>query len=234
MSYVEIALIPARGGSVGIPRKNLQEISGKTLVQIAVECAKKAKIFKSIVVSTDDSEIARIAEDSGAEVHWRSSKSSDNSATAFDVVNYFINSTSIDKNLRICYLQPTSPFRTSENIIEAFMSAELHDSKSCVSVKKVSDHPEKMVKINNGVISRSVIKQNNQTANRQNLEEFFIPNGAIYIFPVERFIREKMFPIFNSAAYIMSESSSIDIDSETDLIVARMLWSEMYGINNNS
>lgn len=231
MSFIDIAIVPARGGSKGVIEKNLQEINGKSLTQITIEAAQKAKVFDEIVVSSDCNKVLSLAKNLEVAGHRRSKEASSDISTAEDVILDFIKNINIIDRYRITYLQPTSPMRNSRHIEEALDIANTHETNSCVSVKKVKDIPEKMVEIVGNKIKATNFDNINLTANRQMLIQRYIPNGAIYIFPLRRFIETKKFPIVGAAPYIMDTSASVDIDSMEDLILARQIWAINYGNN---
>jgi CMP-N-acetylneuraminic acid synthetase len=129
-----------------------------------------------------------------------------------------------NKDLRIAYLQPTSPFRSGEHIKQALTIADNHKSKSCVSICKVKQHPSKIVSAYMDSIEPwADSKMAGLTSNRQSLPALYLPNGAIYVFPLYRFRETMTFPIMGSGFLEMDEYSSIDVDSEFDFSVAQAL-----------
>ena len=229
MIFREIALIPARGGSRGIKRKNLAHVGGQSLLVRTILAAKGADIFDRIYVSSEDMGILEIAKSEGVSTILRSNKAALDTSTAADVVWDFLMSKSAKEydssEIRLTYLQPTSPFRGSEHILSAIAVANHHISKSCVSICSVTKHPYKMVKVDGSSLHSIREYETSLASNRQELPEFFIPNGAIYTFPVSRFLTDQDFPVIGSGYLHMSELTSIDIDTEIDLIFANSLES---------
>jgi len=226
MDLTDVALIPARGGSKGILRKNLIDIHGRSLLQRAINSAQDSGKFSNIFVSSDDEEILAVAKASGVSIIERSKSAALDSSSAIEVVIDFLTRITFNYSspIRVSYLQPTSPFRTSIHISEALKIASDHSSNSCVSICRVRQHPAKMLTIEAN--AKSIMKlQNNAdvSANRQDLPLVYIPNGAIFVFLAETFLRIREFPIFGSGYLEMDETSSIDIDSHLDLILARSL-----------
>jgi CMP-N,N'-diacetyllegionaminic acid synthase len=230
VKFKEYALIPARGGSRGIPRKNLAKVGPMTLLERAILTAIESNVFHRIVLSSDDDEILNVAKKYPIDLHQRNSWASTDLSTASDVicdVIPFFEELELE-SIRITYLQPTSPFRTSENIVEAMTCADMHSSRSCVSVTKVKNSPYKMVTLTSDTVTLFFPeKPELLTANRQQLPDVYLPNGAIYIFPVSSFLRYNQIPIQGATYLEMSERESVDVDSTLDLEIARILDSSI-------
>lgn len=222
------ALIPARSGSKGILRKNLETIEGKSLVQITIEKAKTFIPSENIYVSTDSHEIAKIAEKSNVKFVYRSEQASSDTASANDVVSEFLNyfDSNLKKNLKnliIIYLQPTSPFR-SKNLISTCLRIYMSRSRPVVTVREVNDHPEKMVTIEDRTKVREFNNFTSQTVNRQDLEKLYIASGSVYIFSSDDFQRnDQKIPIIDSIPVIVNNEEMLDIDDAFDLQIARLI-----------
>lgn len=220
-----IALIPARGGSKGVARKNLQTIGGKTLLHLAFDSAEKSGEFDEIWVSSEDREILEHATSLGALAHPRADFAAADSSTARDVVLDFLNSGRRSDETSICYLQPTSPMRTDRHVSQVL---ELHRSYALspvVGVKRAKELPEKMLTLTETGILTSYKSTNTTNINRQDAPLYFYPNGAIYVFTIMDFTREEGFPIAGAIPFLMNELESLDIDSQEDLWLARRIWS---------
>lgn len=220
-------LIPARAGSQGIPRKNLKMINGKTLIEITINQALAVSEAKNIHLSSDSTEILKYAEKLKINSVLRTHKESSNNSDANTVVEHFINYLSIKKysNIIIVYLQPTSPFRDS-NLIRDCVALYQKHNLPIVTVRKVFDHPQKMITITNGKI-RNYLSEFNATGNRQNLLELFIPSGSVYVFSVSDFIDNNcQIPIIDSIPVEVFGNSTIDIDTENDLLLAQKIGDE--------
>ena len=219
-----VALIPARAGSKGVINKNLQKISGVPLVNITINLAKTSKRIDSIYVSSDSDEILNLARDSGVNPLRRPADKANDSSTAKDVVQHFLDSDPEFKaeELAIVYLQPTSPFTSSDSLsrcIELF----LEENTPIVSMKNVSEHPNKMLKQDNfGRISNYILASD-PTLNRQHLPELLIPTGGIYVFSSTSFVKNGNIPVINSLPYIVHGAEGLDIDNEFDLYLAQTL-----------
>lgn len=210
-----LAIVPARGGSKGIPKKNIIDVNGKPLIAYTLEEAKKSKYIDQIVVSTDDQKIKEVSDRYGDFVPFmRPAELATDEAKTIDVVLHVIEELP-DYDLLIL-LQPTSPLRRVEHIDEAFEKLIESGKDSLVSLTKVKKHPNWMFYVDDkgnmvSVTGEEIAHQ------RQALREAYVLNGAIYISNID-FIKEKR-SMFNlsSFAYRMAYSLSMDIDDSNDI-----------------
>lgn len=219
-----IAIIPARGGSKGLPGKNIRNLNGKPLIGYTIEAALKSKYITRVILSTDDVEIANVARQYGAEVPFmRPSHLATDTAKAIDAYSYTCERLENEENIEISefvILQPTSPFRTSDHIDQAI---ELYINKKADSV--ISFCPEHHPIIWHKYITEAgKIKSifEGSIKNRQEEKPSYFPNGAIYVFKRE-IIEQELYYTDNSFAYIMNRKDSIDIDSIDDFEYAEFL-----------
>jgi CMP-N-acetylneuraminic acid synthetase len=221
-----VALIPARGGSKGIVDKNLQTIEGRSLIQICIETASKVTLISEIYVSSDSEKILSIGRNLGARLVKRPEEVSNDLALAEDVVHHFLeNFTAADRQeLIIVYLQPTSPF-TSPYSIEACITNYLKDVRPVVSVKQVTEHPDKMFTINQLGNLSSYSDNPQPTQNRQDLPQLFLPSGGVYVFSAADFLNYQTIPVLNAIPYLVKGNETLDIDSRLDLEIARKIGS---------
>lgn len=140
-----IALVPARGGSKGVPRKNLRLINGKSLTELAILRAQKTGLFSEVWVSTDDDEIESQSLAMGARVLRRSGRTGSDSATANEVVEEFISSLNLEKSVSICYLQPTSPLLRSRTVQSAVSIHQESGKRPVVGIRRVTEPAGKHV-----------------------------------------------------------------------------------------
>ena len=221
-----VALIPAKGHSLGVPRKNLQVVGDRTLLARAIESALSVGRISSVVVSTDDSEIVDHALSLGASVHMRNSDALSSDATAAEVVrDFFAGQEKVSDRAPspIIYLQPTSPFRTRYHVEEAIDAFEKSGAESLVSVCSAKQLPEKMVVLDGERIRVDPEVKPGHGTNRQDLPQRFYANGAIYIFSEAEFSVRSEVPIDSALFFEMDELASVDIDSPADLEIARAL-----------
>ena len=215
-----VGLIPARGGSKGIKRKNIKEICGKPLIAWTIKQALETKSLDKVIVSTDDEEIANISVDCGAEVPFIRPKSiaSDNTPGISNVLHLL---EEIPNTSKVLYLQPTSPLREIEDILNIIELQNKHDADSCISISKAPKHPSWMYKLEgNKKISPIFCEEN--ASRRQDLSEVFVINGALYFGKSEFYKREKTFITSETLGYIMPKERSIDIDDMDDWMLAEL------------
>jgi CMP-N-acetylneuraminic acid synthetase len=222
-----LAIVPARGGSKGIPKKNIVKVAGKPLIQYTIEEAKKSKYIDEIHVSTDDLEIAHVVENYGTKIMRLRPKNLalDDSRTIdviLDVVNYY---KTLKKSFDIVVLlQPTQPLRKAFHIDEALELFINNNEISVVSVSLVEEHPILVRKINNQGLLEPLLNKNS-TVRRQDFEPYYIVNGAIYINKVCE-LTDNLSLNDNLCPYIMDRKFHIDIDSYNDLRMFELLLKE--------
>jgi CMP-N,N'-diacetyllegionaminic acid synthase len=216
-----IAFIPARGGSKGVPRKNLQVVGGASLVHRAIAAARSARITECFVSSEDD-EILSAATSAGATAHRRSTDAATDTARASEVVEDFLAAhPEFDDAVRIVYLQPTSPFRTSEHVEQAILEVENSGAASLVSVVASHQLPEKTLLIDDDGRLAFSAGSADPGGNRQMLAKTVYPNGALYIFSVGAFREQGDVPVAGALPFPMGKVESLDIDDAEDLLLAR-------------
>lgn len=215
-----LGLIPARGGSKGIPRKNIRRLGDKPLIAWTILEASKSKYIDRLIISTDDKEIAEEAQSWGAEVPFmRPKELATDTARGIDVVLH-----SMEQNPgfdAVVLLQPTSPFRLTEDIdcaIEQWNASK----NTVVGVTEVQKSPYWMYKIENGMLC-PIIEKNKNANNRQELEPIYVLNGAVYVSCYDSIRAIDGFVDKKTEAYIMPIERSIDIDSEFDWDFAEFL-----------
>jgi len=221
-----IGLIPARKGSKGLLNKNMLSLDNKPLVQHTIEAALDSSLLTEINVSSDDSAVLKLAESLKVKTLIRPAEFSSDDSSAIEVVNHFI--TSLSKQITyedhfIVYLQPTSPLRSSHHIDQAIKILLQNKEKSLLSVTHMRKSPFKSFVVSESGRLESLFDEKLSNARRQDLQDVFIPNGAIYIFSIQEFIERKGFPSNGSIPFIMSEDDSIDIDEQEDLLRAENL-----------
>lgn len=220
-----LAVIPARSGSKGLKDKNIKIFAGKPLMAYTIEAAINSDQFECVHVSTDSMEYADIARQYGADAPFlRSEKLSTDEADTWDAVRFVIN-----EYLRlgnefdtVTVLQPTSPLRTSQDIIAAFHLFEKKKAEAVVSVCETEYSPLLCnVLPENGSLNNFI--DLNIVGRRQQSQQFYRINGAIYIQRVDLLMREGKLYGKKSFAYIMEKESSIDIDDNYDFTIAELL-----------
>lgn len=219
-----IAIIPARGGSKGIYKKNIRLFAGEPLIAYTIIEAFKSKRLDRVIVSTDDDEICKISKRYGAEVIKRPKNLAKDDTPTIDVIFHLIDILlqQYDHSTIIVLLQPTSPLRTVNDISNCI---ELFLKKECESVIGVceSTHPPQWSLKIEGEFLKSVVNNDSFKMRRQDLHKSYYPNGAIYIASIETLIKYKGFYCQHTLPYIMPKERSIDIDDNFDWDLAEFL-----------
>ena len=213
-----VAIIPARCGSKGFKDKNIAKVDGKTLIEWAIEVAKKSKYIEDIYISTDCKKYEEIALKTGAKsLGLRDKNLASDTAKTYDVVLDLI--AKINKNYDyIVLLQPTSPIRKAKDI--DFMIENIGNFDAMVSVSKIDEpHPHKMKIIEDNKL-KPFIKDSSSEIARQLLPEVYKLTGAIYLIKYDSFFKEKTFLSENTKPYI-SDNWNINIDSIDDYLLLK-------------
>jgi CMP-N,N'-diacetyllegionaminic acid synthase len=216
---MNIALITARGGSKGLPRKNVLPINGIPLIGYTIQAAIQSDEISYVFVSTEDDEIKKISLQFGAKVIDRPVELAADNSTSDEVVEHAIKllSTEDFEFETIVLLQPTSPMRTSVHIDEAIKIYKEKNADCVISVFEPSHTAVKAyIEQNDGKII-GLFSPNAPYTRRQELPRSYQPNGAIYAFRVDKFLLNRKIPRGNAFPYVMSEIESIDIDSIQDM-----------------
>ena len=228
-----VAVIPARGGSKGLPGKNLKKLCGKPLIAYTIEAALSAKKIHRVIVSTDSEEIAETAKKHGAEVPFlRPEYLASDSASAVDVyihfAEYMLKNCNEDVS-KFVVLLPTAPLRNEKNIDEAIDLAKGRKVSTVISMVE-ADTPVSWYYIENnrGYIENAGFDTINAVNNRQLNPKYYIPNGAIYILDYNLLKNKRTYYDDNTLAYIMDKESSIDIDTVWDFEIAEYIMKKKY------
>ncbi|MEA2018016.1 MAG: acylneuraminate cytidylyltransferase family protein [Campylobacterota bacterium] len=211
-----LAIIPARGGSKGLPRKNIIDLEGKPLIAWTIEASLKSKYITKTIVSSDDDEILEISKKYGAEILKRPKELATDTASSEVVVKHAIESTNESFDY-IVLLQPTSPLRDVNNINNAFENLFKEDATALISVCEIDNKILKAFKENKDGFIEGVSNNKFPFMRRQDLPKTSISNGAIYIIRVDEFIKNNSFFTDKTISYIMDNIKSTDIDTYEDL-----------------
>lgn len=220
-----IAIIPARGGSKRIPKKNIKSFLGKPIISYPIEAALKSKLFNEIMVSTDDEEIAEISKMLGASVPFlRSKKNSDDFATTVDVLLEVIEEyKKLGKVFDyVCCIYPTTPFISPEKLNHSFKILIEKKAKSLIPIVRYSYPIQRALRIEND--SLQYIYPENGTKRSQDLELTYHDAGQFYWIKTDVLVNQSSMVTDNSIAYKISELEVQDIDSETDWKIAEMKY----------
>lgn len=219
-----LGIIPARGGSKGIPRKNMKLLNEVPLINYTINSAKESKLISKLVVSSDDDEIIAHSKSLGVLVPFKRPENlaTDDSPTIDSIIHAidFFESEGLYFDA-VCLLQVTSPFRTANFIDEAISKFSRSKFDSLISVTKVPHHynPHWVFEEKNGSLEIST-KETNIITRRQDLPITYIRDGAIYLTKVH-VLKERMSVLGENLGYIMSEQESfINIDTDEDWLKA--------------
>jgi len=228
-----LCIIPARGGSKGLVGKNTKILGDKPLIAWTIESAKKSKHIDKVVVSTDDNKIKSESIKYGAYVIDRPTELATDKASTMDTIIHSLNYMKEKENYKSDYtilLQCTSPFRTEKHIDEAIEKLLDNKSKadSLISVTKEEHPPWWLRKINSeGYLERYFNFNTKKLVRRQDFEELYRPNGAIYLSKTEILVQKENFQSERTISYIMDKESSIDIDTKMDFNLAEIIVKDM-------
>jgi CMP-N,N'-diacetyllegionaminic acid synthase len=224
---MNVGLITARNGSKGIPGKNLIDLNGKPLLDWTAIAAINSNLDR-VVLSTNDSEIASRGKLLGLEVPFiRPNFLASDTALSVNVVRHAIQELGLNADDSVMLLQPTSPFRTIEDINSSIFFLDSRNFDSAISVVPVEDHhPARMLKIVANYLERPNLVADNEHTPRQELSKLFVRNGAIYHSRVN-VVNSGVFLGFRCAPILMSRINSINIDSQFDLEIARLVARDM-------
>lgn len=226
-----LALIPARGGSKGLPGKNIKEFCGKPLLAWSIQAAKEALVpISRIVVSSEDEEILKIARRCGAHCPFtRPVELASDTASGLDPVFHALDWLAENEDYHpewLLLLQPTSPLRTAADIDAAYQLALDHDAESVMGVTEAQSHPMWTKTIDGDGKLHGFIDRKEALGVRQNLPPIFVINGAIYLIRVSALVRNRSFSSDETVAYRMPAERSSDIDTELDFKIAAFLKNE--------
>lgn len=217
-----LAIIPARSGSKGLPDKNIKELNGIPLLVYSIKAALKSKKFSHVIVSTDSPAYAKLSIDNGAEVPFlRSEMSSSDSASSWDVVREVLSKyRELGREFEtVTLLQPTSPLRTCDDICNAYDLYNCKNATSVVSVCEMEHSPLWSNTLPNSLCMDGFLNNVNNRQ-RQQLNKYYRINGSIYIVNVKHFLAGNDIYDASSYAYIMPTERSIDIDTALDFLIA--------------
>jgi len=228
-----VAIVPARKGSKGFPNKNYAKIGSKTLIELAVILGKECPFIEEVYISTDSTEYESIALASGAKsVGLRRKTLSEDSTKTFDVVIDLLGRVYENYDL-VLLLQPTSPLRMPEDIVNIMQLLKSTNADAAVSLEKIVEpHPYKMKRITENGIVKPLLENTSSEIPRQLLPEVYIPNGAFYLIKTDVLINKKTFLPENTVGYVMERS--VNIDTECDFILLNELYRlgrvEIFGV----
>ena len=226
-----LGIIPARGGSKGVPGKNILEFDGKPLIAYAVETGQESKLLSELVVSTEDEEISRVSGKYNCRVIKRPEEFASDTSNVVETALDLLQKLEAENNFfdAVLLLQPTAPLRTAKDVDNAIEILETGETDAVISMISVGDnHPARMYRID-GREAKSEMPEF-ETTRRQDLPKRYIRNGCIYLVKTERLRKEKTFMPESKAAYIMDAEWAVNIDTEIDVLILNALirkWNKL-------
>jgi len=227
-----LGIIPARGGSKGVPGKNIRDLAGKPLLAYTIETALKSELVSDVVVSTDSEEIRAVALKYGADAPFlRPAELATDTALAVPTIQHAVAEMERYKNTTYDYiamLQPTSPLKTAADIDEALNKLISEGADGIISVVTVdNNHPMKMKKfLGEGGLTGPLVDYEAppyENCPRQFLPPVFMVNGALYATKRDVFMNQGSFKGNHCIGYIMPMDRSVNIDTELDFILAEYM-----------
>jgi len=223
-----VAIIPARGGSKGIPRKNLVPLGGKPLIAWTIVAALEARLGR-VIVSTDSQEIAEVSKTYGAEVPFiRPEYLATDGSGSYGVVEHALHFLKGERSKMpemFVLLQPTSPLRTPEDIITALKMGLESNAPAVIGICKAVTHPWMTRKLMSDSSIAAFVEVGEGNARRQDFPTAYMVNGAIFVVRTTSFFQEKTFEPVGTLGYVMPRERSIDIDTLSDLELAELALS---------
>ncbi len=225
-----LAIIPARGGSKRIPRKNIKPFLGTPIIAYSIKAALESGLFDEVMVSTDDAEIAEIAVQYGAKVPFmRSDANSGDFATTADVILEVLEAYGKEGRMfdNACCIYPSAPFSTAAKLKEAYSTLTEKNADTVFPVMPFSFPVQRAVKLEDGRIS--FMHPEYALSRSQDLEQAYHDAGQFYFFNAARLAETKKLVTDNTSAIIISELEAQDIDNETDWKLAEIKYQLLHG-----
>ncbi|HFU74310.1 MAG TPA: acylneuraminate cytidylyltransferase family protein [Helicobacteraceae bacterium] len=212
-----IAIIPARGGSKGLPGKNIYPLANKPLIAWSIEAALNSTYIDDVVVTSESNEILKVADDFGAKTLKRPEELAQDTTLTEPVITHLLESIETTYEYLIL-LQPTSPLRDSKDINNAFsLLYSHHEADGLISVYEPTHHPLKSFTNTSEGYLKGLYNNQAPFMRRQDLPIAYYPNGAIYITKTTQFLETHKLYSEKTLPFVMSEARSLDIDTLEDI-----------------
>jgi len=229
-----LAIIPARGGSKGIPKKNVKSFAGKPLISHSINVANKSTYITRIIVSTEDIEISEISMEYGAEILDRPQNLAGDDSSTIDVILHSLNLLKLNENYIpdiVVLIQPTSPLRLIKDIDDSIKLFINNNCDSVISVCEVEPSPYWGLKIEKNYL-KPAFGEKYLESKRQDLPKLYVPNGSIFISKPQIIKKFSSFQTEKTMAYLMPPERSVDIDNDLDFIFAEFLMKKFNILNH--
>lgn len=216
MTKSVLSIIPARGGSKGISKKNIVDLDGKPLIAWSIEASINSKYINKTIVSSDSDQVLEIAKKYKAEVFIRPKDLAGDLSSSESVVKHVLDN--IDEKFDyIILLQPTSPLRNTKDIDQAFIKLFSSSASALISLQEYDNKVLKAFKENDFGFIEGISNNKYPFMRRQDLPKIYLSNGAIYIVKVDEFFKNNSFYTDKTIPFVMDEKRSIDLDTYEDL-----------------
>ncbi len=211
-----LGVILARGGSKGLPRKNVRDLAGKPLIAWTIEAGHESEYIDRLILSSDDADIIAVAEEYGCEVPFqRPSELARDDTPSMDALLHAMNQ--LPSYDYITLLQPTSPLRTASDIDATIKTCVKHRAPACVTVTEADKPPQWMYTLREGHRLEPVLGRDETVYRRQDAPDTYVLNGAVFVARSGWLRRRETFHGDETVAYVMPSERSADVDTELDL-----------------
>jgi len=228
-----LAVIPARGGSKGLPGKNIMPLKGKPLIGWTLLSARESRYVDRIILSSDDPDIIQTARRLDCEVPFeRPPDLADDLASGFDVLIHALDNLEEHYDYAV-YLQPTSPLRAAVDIDACLLKCHQQNVSTCVSISATDKPPEWLFYLRPDDGLSPYIEERPDKLQRQRFDQLYLPNGAVYAVHTGRFRQTGKFINSDTVGYLMPKERSIDIDDLVDVRLAECLL-DMHTTTNST
>jgi len=218
-----MAVIPARGGSKGLPGKNIRAVGGRPMIAWSMVAARGSRHIDRLVLSSEDEKIIAMARDLGCEAPFiRPAELATDEAAIEDALIHALGEVAEDYDYMVL-LQPTSPLRRAEDIDGAIEACHASGAPACISVCEAAKSPYWMFRLDDDRRMRRLLEWDGPRHRRQNLPPVVAPNGAVYVARVPWLTEHRSFIGPDTRAYTMPPERSLDIDTELDLLMVEAL-----------
>ena len=223
-----LAVVPARGGSKGIPRKNIRLLGGEPLIGHTLKTAMSVDMIDDLIVSTDDNEISDVAKKYGAEVLNRPSELATVKSSTFSVIKHTVSWLSETEQWNpeiVVILQPTTPFRKAHHIDGVLDLLINSKADAVITIRKPDYPPQWMLKLGNEKKLKNLIKGGNQYKRRQDTPLAYQPAGTAYAFRTHLLYEiDTLFPFKDTRGYVVKNEEAINIDTYNDYEMAKIIY----------
>ena len=225
------AVITARGGSKGLPRKNITEVSGRPMIAWTIDAANRSRFIDRTVLSSDDDAIIAAAKSLGCEAPFvRPDEFAADASPSSDALIHALEQIPETYDYLVL-LQPTSPLRIAEDIDGAIEKCHVAGAPACVTGCEPTKSPYWMFHLGDGETMTPVIESEGPTTRRQDLPKVFAPNGAVFLAQIPWYREHLTFYGPGTVAYMMPPERSVDVDSALDLALVQTLLNPSDGLN---